>query len=216
MRADENLEETTFSFSEEAPRPPERRTALRHLTILRVGSLIIEGKRELCLIRNISAGGLMAHVYTPLAEGQRVEVELKSDQRIAGSVYWARESNIGIGFDAPIDVEEMLASHKSGSGDWRPRMPRIEVDRLAMMRVGARAYGVSTCDISQGGVKLIVDQPLEPGAAVVLSLEQFRAVPGVVRWYHEGVAGIAFNEVIPFQELMAWLRGRQERAARHG
>ena len=216
MRADDNLEETIFSFSQEAPRPPERRAAPRHLTILRVGSLIVEGKRELCLIRNISAGGLMAHVYSPLAEGQRVEVELKSDHRIAGEVYWARESNIGIGFDEPIDVEEMLANHSRAGSDWRPRMPRVEVDRLAMLRVGARTYGVSTCDISQGGVKLIVDQPLEPGAAVVLSLDDFRAVPGVVRWYHEGVAGVAFNQVIPFQDLMGWLRGRQERASRVG
>lgn len=214
MRADNNLEETIFSFSEEAPGPPERRSAPRHLTILRVGSLILEGKRELCLIRNISAGGMMAHVYTPLAEGQPLEVELKSDQRIAGRVFWARESNIGIGFAAPIDVEEMLAVHSRGANGWRPRMPRVEVDRLAMLRVGARVYGVSTIDISQGGVKLIVDQPLEPGAEVVLSLEGFRAIQGTVRWYHEGLAGISFNQVVPFHDLMGWLRGRQERAAR--
>ncbi len=216
MRADNNAEETTFSFSPEAPRPPERRSAPRHLTILRVGCLIVGGKRELCLIRNISGGGVMAHVYSPLAEGQRVEVELKSDQKIAGRVFWSRESTIGIGFDEQIDVEEMLANHSRNDGDWRPRMPRIEVDRLAMLRVGARVYGVSTCDISQGGVKLIVDQPLEPGAAVVLSLDDFRPVPGVVRWYHDGLAGVAFNQVIPFQELMGWLRGRQERSAQLG
>lgn len=212
MRSDDSVEETTFSFSEEAPKPPERRREPRHLTILRVGSLIIDGQRELCLIRNISAGGVMAHAYSPLAEGQRVEVEFKSDQRIPGSVYWAREANIGIGFDEPIDVEEMLANHSRSGGDWRPRMPRIEVDRLAMLRVGARTYGVSTCDISQGGVKLMIDQPLQAGAAVVLSLDDFRPVPGVVRWYHEGMAGIAFNEVIPFRELMEWLRGRQQRS----
>ncbi len=55
------VEETTFSFSSAAPQP-DRRRQTRHLTILRVGTLIIEGRRELCLIRNISAGGLMAHV----------------------------------------------------------------------------------------------------------------------------------------------------------
>ena len=57
------LEETIFSFSREAPPPPrERRRQARHLTILKVGTLIVDGGRELCLIRNISAGGLMAHV----------------------------------------------------------------------------------------------------------------------------------------------------------
>ena len=44
------------------------------------------------------------------------------------------------------------------------------------------------------------------GAHVVLSLEKFRPVHGVVRWCQDGLAGIAFNQVIPFHELMGWLR----------
>jgi len=60
------VEETTFSFSTRAPQPPERRRDTRHITILRVGTILVDGRRELCLIRNISAGGLMAHVYSQL------------------------------------------------------------------------------------------------------------------------------------------------------
>src|SRR3712207_7884086 len=65
------VEETTFSFSNAAPQPDRRRQA-RHLTILRVGTLIIDGRRELCLIRNISAGGVMAHVYSPDRKSTRL------------------------------------------------------------------------------------------------------------------------------------------------
>lgn len=201
------LEETMFSFSEDAPpRPPERRREPRHLTILRVGTLIIDGRRELCLIRNISAGGLMAHVYSPFEPGQRLSVELKTNQAVSGRVTWTDGSNIGISFDDPIDVEELLASQSVLDNGWKPRLPRVEVDRLATLRVGARTLWVSTRDISQGGIKLELDQPLATGEDVVLSLEGFRPVHGVVRWCQGGLAGISFNQVIPFRELMNWLR----------
>ena len=207
MLSSELHEETLFSFSTAAPQPPERRRESRHLTILRVGALIGPGGRELCLIRNISAGGLMAHVYSHHDEGERVAVELKGNQQTPGKVLWVSDSNVGIEFDAPIDVAEILSNQAVLENGWRPRLPRIEVDRLATLRSGARLYGVNTRDISQGGVKVECDQPLEPGCDVVLTMENFRPLPALVRWCENGLAGLSFNHLIPFPELMTWLKG---------
>ena len=176
------------------------------MTILRVGTLFTDGRRELCLIRNISAGGLMAHVYSHLSVGDPVAAELGANQKIDGRVTWVEGSNVGISFDAPIDVEEILAGHSGLEHGWRPRLPRVEVDRLATLRIGARVYGVEIRDISQGGVKLETDQPIEPGEDVVLTLDRLSSVKGVTRWYHDGFCGISFNQVIPFRDLMGWLR----------
>jgi hypothetical protein len=200
--------ETTFSFSSEAPRPPERRRDTRHITILRVGALIGTEGRELCLIRNISAGGLMAHVYSRHPIGEPVSIELRTNQTVSGQVVWAEGTNIGIQFEAQIDVAEMLSqtAHENG---WRARPPRIEVDRLGTLRCGARVYGINTRDISQGGVKVETDQPLDVGSEVVLTMDKFRPVHGTVRWCREGTAGISFHQPIPFPELMAWLKPQQ-------
>ena len=206
MLSKENHEETTFSFSESAPRPPERRREPRHMTILRVGALIGPAGRELCLIRNISAGGLMAHVYSHHTMGEPAAIELRGNQPIPGKVLWARESNIGIQFDQQIDVAEMLSSQALLDNGWQPRMPRVEVDRLATVRCGARLYGVNTRDISQGGVKVETDEPFEVDSEVVITLDKYRPVQGVVRWCADGLAGIAFNQLLPFGELMAWLK----------
>jgi hypothetical protein len=202
------VEETCFSFSRETPKPPERRGQKRHMTILRVGTIHLADRRELCLIRNISAGGLMAHVYSRLVLGERVAAELKTNQRIEGSVGWIEGSNVGITFDAPIDVEEILNNQTELDNGWRPRLPRVEVDRLATLRVGAELFGVSTRNISQGGVAVETDHALEPGQEVVLSLDKFRPLHGTVRWYQHGICGIAFNHVVPFRELMDWLQAK--------
>jgi Tfp pilus assembly protein PilZ len=200
------VEETTFSFSREAPQPPERRRDRRHMTILRVGTLIVSDRRELCLIRNISAGGLMAHVYSQMKVGQPLQVELKTHQRVAGKVSWCSGTNIGITFDDQVDVEDLLACHSELENGWRPRLPRVEVDRLGMLRTGADIYAFNTRDISQGGLKIEIDEPMVVGDEVVITLEGFRPLPGSVRWYHDGLCGIAFHQVIPFQELIGWLR----------
>ena len=208
MLANDFHEETVFSLSKRPPQPSasERRTAPRHLTILRVGALIGPAGRELCLIRNISAGGLMAHTYSHHAPGEAVAVEFKTNQQASGTVIWASESNIGIQFDSPIDVAEMLSAQAVLDNGWRPRLPRIEVDRLATLRCGAQLCGVNTRDISQGGVKIECDQPPEVGRDVVLTMERFRPLQALVRWCDGGMAGLSFNQLIPFPELMAWLK----------
>lgn len=210
MLSKELHEETLFSFSKLTPRPPERRRDTRHLTILRVGALIGPEGRELCLIRNISAGGLMAHVYSRHVEDERVAIELKGNQQTPGKVLWVAESNIGIEFDEPIDVAEILSNQTVLDNGWRPRLPRIELDRLATLRCGARLYGVNTRDISQGGVKIECDQPLEAGREVVLTMENFRPLQALVRWCEGGLAGLSFNQLIPFPELMTWLKNGEK------
>jgi hypothetical protein len=206
MYFEDRVVETGFSFSHDVPGPPERRGAERHLRILRVGTLIVDGRRELCLIRNISAGGLMAHVYSSLAPGQRVTAELKTNQPIAGHVVWTREGNAGIQFESEMDVAELLANPTITANGWRPRTPRVEVDRMATLRIGARTQWVRALDISQSGVKIETDHPPAEGADVVLTLEGFRPLYGAVRWAGDGSCGIAFNQLIPFGELIHWLK----------
>lgn len=211
MLLEDHVVETGFSFSRDVPAPPERRNderrdAERHIKILRVGTLVVDGRRELCLIRNISAGGLMAHVYSQLAPGQRVMVELKTNQAVAGRVVWTREGNAGIQFDVAMDVAELLANPQVMDNGWRPRTPRVEVDRMATVREGSRTTWAHARDVSQSGVRLETDAAPAAGAEVVVTLDGFRPLHGVVRWSEAGSCGVAFNQLIPFGELIDWLR----------
>lgn len=206
MGSMERIVETGSSLSNAVPAPSERRTSERDIRILRVGTLVVDGRRELCLIRNISAGGLMAHVYSMLAPGQRVTVELKTSQLVAGRVVWAGKGNAGIQFDAPMDVAELLANPAVLDNGWRPRTPRVEIDRMATLRAGATTNWVHARDISQSGVRLETDPAPAAGEEVVVTLEGFRPLRGLVRWSEGGHCGIAFNALVPFGELIEWLK----------
>lgn len=190
---------------DEVARPPERRGDQRHMAILRVGKLIADGMQELCLIRNISAGGLKARVYTPKEVGQSVAVELKSDQEIAGTVQWSRGSEIGVQFNDRIDVAAVLASSPVVTRGMRPRPPRVHLPSLAILRLRSELVGIGICDISQGGAKIEIDQPLAVGDDVVIMVSDFRPLNAIVRWVNGGAAGVEFKQSIPYGELAEWL-----------
>lgn len=200
------VEETSISLSPQAPPPPERRREHRHLTILRVGALVIDGERELCLVRNISAGGVMAHVYREIAVGTRVGIEIKNDEPLAGTVIWESDSNIGIAFDEAIDVPAFLASSKILGDGRRARRPRVEIDRPAQLRCGVEVVWGDIRNISQGGVRFDCEQDLPVDSDVIVTMRGFRPLPGVIRWRRDGWYGISFIQVLPIQELCDWLR----------
>ena len=208
------VETTLYSLSDAPPMPdshsashPERRDGERQMTLYRVGSIMVDGRRELCLIKNISAGGMMIRAYCTLAEGATLTVELKSGQPIRGEVSWVRDQTVGIAFDQPIDVIDILSASMDGP---RPRMPRIEVGGQATVREGANALRVAVCDISQGGMKIRCKTVLPTGADVVVSLPGMSAQPGMTRWTANGYTGITFNRLLPLSELVCWLQDQRE------
>ena len=197
------LETTLYSLSDAPPKPGDRREDERHLTLFRVGSITIGDRRELCLIKNISAGGMMIRAYCAIAEGTALSIELKSGQPVSGCATWTRDQNVGVTFDDQIDVIEILSASADGP---RPRMPHIEVDCIANVRDGANVYRMPVCDISQGGIKVRGDPLLEHGCDLSVLLPGLEPQPAALRWRQDGHLGISFNRLIPLAKLVGWLQ----------
>ena len=201
------VETTLYSLADGMPPVPERRVDERHLTLFRVGSVTLGNRRELCLIKNISAGGMLIRAYSALEPGRRLSVELKQGEQIAGTVSWMDDGCAGIAFDTPVDVVELLAASMEGP---RPRMPRVEIRCIASVRQESQVYGLLARDISQGGVKVETGRKLEIGSDVVVTLPGMAPQAGVVRWSDGGSYGITFNRLIALSELVAWLHDQRE------
>src|SRR5690242_5015738 len=94
----EPVDTTLYSLSDAAPAPAERRDGERHLTLFRVGTIIVDDRRELCLIKNVSAGGMLIRAYSSLEPGSVVAIEMKQGERIAARVNWTKDDCAGIEF----------------------------------------------------------------------------------------------------------------------
>jgi hypothetical protein len=200
------IETTLYSLSVDTPARPDRRSDERYVSLLRVGAMTIDGRRELCLIRNISAGGMMISPYSPIAVGTRLSVELKQGDTVEGLAQWSDNGLVGVTFDEPIDVLALLSAP---GGRPRPRMPRIELNCTATLRYEKIVFRAEVANISQGGICLKSPVDLEVNDDVVITLSGLHAAAGVVKWRDGDYFGIGFNRVYPVGELMAFLQDQQ-------
>lgn len=204
---DEQPVETLYSLADAAPEPAQRRASDRHLSLLRVGSLILDNRRELCLIRNVSAGGMMIRIYSDIPPQTPVAIELKQDEPIAGTIRWVKDDLAGVTFDTPIDIISLITISAEGP---RPRLPRVEVSCTAWVREDATVHRMKATNISQGGIMVIGEGELPVGAKVVVTLIDLPPTAGTVRWKDGDAHGIHFNRSLALPALVTWLRAQQQ------
>ncbi|MEO7655559.1 MAG: PilZ domain-containing protein [Sphingomicrobium sp.] len=174
----------------------------RQVSLYRVGALTVDGRRELCVVRNLSSGGLMLNSYSAIELGSRIAVEFKQGISIRGTVQWSNANSVDVEFDQPIDVAALLAS---APHDFRPRLPRIDIACDVSVREGAATYKVRALDISQGGVCVETDEVLSFGADVVVRIDGLVPEPAVVRWCNGNCYGLGFIRLLSVTSLAAWL-----------
>ncbi|GAA4716666.1 PilZ domain-containing protein [Sphingomonas lutea] len=201
------VETTLYSLGGDAPCPLKRRHDERHVSLLRVGSLILADRRELCLIRNVSAGGMMIRIYSDIAAGTRLSVELKQGEQISGYVRWIKYDFAGVTFDAPIDIVDLISA--AGDGP-RPRIPRVEVNCTAWVREDGTVHRMTGANISQGGMMVVGAANLTVNASVVITLIDLPPAQGIVRWKDGAAHGIHFTRPLGLPMLVSWLRGQQD------
>ncbi|MDQ3140452.1 MAG: PilZ domain-containing protein [Pseudomonadota bacterium] len=204
---------TTFSLSTEVPRPAERRAEGRLLAALPVARLVLEGSQDLCRVRNISAGGLMAETTYSHPVGTRARIEFSSHQHLPGEIVWTRETSCGIKFDRDIDLRELLANRPARGRGQTMRPPRLDISCNAELMVDDVLYRTQIHDISLGGLKVALSDWNCVNKDVVVTLESLRPIKGAVRWYKAGYAGIVFKRPLSFDELAEWMGKRVEVAS---
>jgi hypothetical protein len=207
------FETTTFSLSTDVPRPDERRAEERLLAVLPVARLVMEHSQDLCRVRNISAGGIMAETMSSHAIGTKVRIEFNSHQQLPGQIVWTRETSCGIKFDQDIDLRELLANRPTRRKGQTPRPPRLDITCNAELMIEGVLYRTEVKDISLGGLKVAISDWNCVNKNVVVTLESLKPIKGAIRWYKAGHAGIVFRRSLSFEELAEWMGKRVEIAS---
>jgi hypothetical protein len=183
---------------------PERRRKARQTTLYRVGVLHTARRPRLCVIRNISSTGMKARINGAIETGEAVAVEIVSDRRIPGRIVWSADGGFGMDFDREVDIREALALPERPGRPPR-RSPRLPVDCMAMVRVGADMIFVTATHLSPGGVRLSPADRLAEGMEVGVMIEGLEPLRGVVRWCDGEGCGVAFLEPVAVPRLARWL-----------
>jgi len=183
--------------------------APRTVTTLLVGKLRSRGAVEhLCRVRNVSVTGMMLETHYTLGYGNWVTVELRSGDRLQGSVVWSSEGRAGVEFAQPIEVDYILAQAKAGLDRFcgpAPRAPRFDVECEARISCFGRYIDVTLENISQSGARIVLPRPPREDTEVILSVPGLPTRRCTTRWSREDKAGLIFLEPISYNDLAPWL-----------
>ncbi|MDR7259800.1 hypothetical protein J2X47_004006 [Sphingomonas sp. BE270] len=103
------------SFDEGAHNRQDTRDSLFLMADFRVAG---QSATHSVRVRNLSAGGLMAEFPDGLAQGLRVEFDVRGVGWVPGQIAWSAAGRIGVAFDRQIDP--LLARKPVGQGGQTP------------------------------------------------------------------------------------------------
>ncbi len=193
-----------------AGRPPattlilDPRTDLRHRTVLQIAKLTTAHGDQLCILRNVSAGGLEAVVYCDLAVGDPVQFELRTGRSMAGLVVWTNGSSIGVAFDHKVPILSYLTHQAIQEMGRRVRSPRVRIDEGGFLRVADHEFPVDIVDASQAGMRIRTNRTLATGGPCQIVTDGLGERGALVRWSRDGEVGIQFNQPLSFSEFGQW------------
>lgn len=162
-----------------------------------------------CLVKNLSAGGMMGVAYAEFAADQPVTIQFHPDHVITGAIVWSLEGRIGVSFNEKIDVDAVLHNLASKHvGRLVNRAPRLNIECSGQLVVDGRTLPITVVDISQRGMKAAAAF-VKPGEEVVVHFDGMEPHKAEVRWTQGGMAGLHFVRPIGFEDLARWVIERQ-------
>lgn len=183
----------------------DRRSSERAIALFRPAIIQIGDLQTFCLVRNISATGLMATVHSKLIPDDKVSFHFSETTHIFGQVVWSESDRIGVMFDAPVAVSEFLTALASQSpNNSNYRSPRLQVSCKGEFIIHSDMRNLDVLDISQRGLKARISN-LKEGQEGVVALPGLEPRSAVVRWAGDEQVGLYFIEPIGFSELGRWV-----------
>jgi len=187
----------------------ERRGDTRQAAVLRVALITIGQITQFCRVVNVSARGLEVRLFSTVARGTRVRLQLPDTMRVSGTIVWARDNAAGIHLDTPLEGEGASQYGAAFDPKRRRRLPRAAVAACARLRVGALTYPADLHNISPAGALLHTRKLLAATGPALLTLPDFAPIPSQVRWADGLKVGVLFNTYLEMQTLAAWINDRQ-------
>lgn len=171
----------------------------RHLFFFRLATLTGEGDERSIETLALAESGVIIRTAQPLSEGSRWVIELNSHYCFAVRVEWSCDALAGLEFE---DREHVRATLEGRDRGHPYRAPRLELDADVALRLGEACFTARARDVSEGGIKVELDEPAPVGCETSVIVPGMLPVAGRIQWCHDGRAGISFERPLPFRNLI--------------
>lgn len=179
----------------------ERRREDRPRTVFTIGKVSTRGRSLPCMVRNLSGGGMRIQMSAPPAVGEQIMVEMRGLEPRFARIVWVSGKDAGLQFDQRCDPADVFVARQTRSGKIA-RQPRFTLRRAVELLVDDQPVVAHMENISVGGARLIVPEPLRDGMRGVLNLTlgSRQGVAGSICWSRDTHCGFRF--VQPLSSLL--------------
>lgn len=183
-----------------------RRAGPRHQLLYRVARLVDDELEMLCILRDISPGGLCAQIFGEAELPERLEIALADDRHYRIDKAWQAGERCGFRFGDPVDVGDFLAAVQLYPSK---RGLRLRTDQPVTVTDDAGRMPAGLLDISVQGAKLaFADRLPSPGRLLEIEIPELGTKQAEIRWMTSAHAGVKFREEISFNRLAEWSAAR--------
>lgn len=172
-----------------APLSEQRQAQRSAIAVLRAAKLITQAGEYVCLVRDVSTGGVRLQLFHPLPDEEHVFLELGNGEVHPLIRAWVKERQAGFRFLQPVSVADFLAE----AGTFPRRSLRLHVRRPGMVYSGGLVRPVELCDLSQTGAHFTCRDYLALFQPLILSIEGMPECQGWVRWRRGQDYGMVFE-----------------------
>ena len=184
---------------------PDQRAEKRFTLILRSGKLVSAAGEFLCVLRDVSSGGLKVRLFHPLTLDAPCQIELSGGERYLIEPTWQHSQEAGLRFiDAPVDIEQFLEE----AGPFPKRAIRLGLQHGWPVRLAGAgpAIAATLCDLSQHGSAVLCQARLAIGQQVEIVCDKLGTIEARVRWRRGERYGLVFQQSFRLDTLaqIAW------------
>lgn len=176
----------------------ERRAGGRVTLLIRPGKLIVDGREYLCVVRDVSEGGVKVRLFQPLPEHREIAIEFDHGDRHRLQLVWQTGDQAGFFFIDEVDVDVLIAAH-NGAHPRRP--PRLNVAVDAMLVTSGLRTTIVLRDISQRGASIECSGWLMIDELVRIECSLLPTLHAKVRWRRPPHYGLVFEQTFRLDEL---------------
>ncbi len=150
-----------------------------------------------CIVRDVSEGGVKLRLFHPLPPCDSFQIELSSRQSFEIQPVWTKGDLSGFSFTSAVDVSEFISERSR----FPKRALRLQLNAPAIVRTPGGAFSATICDLSREGVRIETQVALALEQQVTVEAAHFSSRVGTVRWRKTPTYGVALQNLLSFETL---------------
>lgn len=176
----------------------DRRQGKSRLSLLiRIAKLVSEHGEFLCIVRDVSEGGVRLRFFHPVPDAATMRLVLANGDAIPVEKAWERGGQVGFRFAGKVDVQGFIAE----AGRYPKRQLRIEADCAATLTADGEASAAVIRNISREGARIDCESPLALGQQVRVDADGWPPILATVCWRSRPAYGLIFRQVFTIEDL---------------